>query len=224
MPHVDFFAIKYFPGLLIALMVVFYAREYVTFTGRLSLKYIFTPMVTALIAGFVMLSIIEDGVSPYRMLILAALIASLVADTMLMVVEVDLMKQGIVFFMLAHVVYIAAFSLTYEYRPWNMAVVGVLCIMLAIFYRGIWRVAGRMRIPIMVYAAVLCTMLFFALSSMNMEVTRRETLIVAGAILFVMSDFLLAYLSFIRPHRYESVIVWAVYAPGQFLIALSCFS
>jgi len=221
---VDLFSVRHFPELLMALIAVFFTREYVTFTNRLSLKYIFTPMVTALIAGFVMLCIIEDGSSSYSMLILTALISSLIADTMLMVVEVDLMKQGIVFFMLAHVLYIAAFSLTYEYRPWNMAVAGILCVMLVIFYRGIWRTAGKMRIPIMVYAAVLCTMLFFALSSLNMEITRRESLIVAGAILFVMSDFLLAYLSFIRPHRYESVIVWAVYAPGQTLIALSCFS
>lgn len=220
----DLFSVRHFPELLIALIAVFLIREYVTFRNRLSLKYIFTPMVTALIAGFVMLCIIEDGSSSYSMLILTALISSLIADTMLMVVEVDLMKQGIVFFMLAHVLYIAAFSLTYEYRPWNMAVAGILSVMLAIFYRGIWRTAGKMRVPIMVYAAVLCTMLFFALSSLNMEITRRESLIVAGAILFVMSDFLLAYLSFIRPHRYESVIVWAVYAPGQTLIALSCFS
>lgn len=220
----DLLAIRYFPGLLIALIAVFTAREYVTVKERFPLKYIFTPMVTAIIAGFVMLCIAEDGVSPYRMLVLTALISSLVADTMLMVVEVDLMKQGILFFLLAHVLYIAAFSLTYEYRTWNIAVAVVLCLLLAIFYRGIWGVAGTMRVPIMIYAAVLCTMLFFALSCLNMEVTRREALIVAGAVLFVMSDFLLAYLSFIRPHRYESVIVWAVYAPGQFLIALSCFS
>lgn len=220
----DLFTIRYFPELLIALVTVFFTREYVTFTGRLQLKYVFTPLVTALIAGFVMLCVIEEGASTYSMLILTALMSSLVADTMLMVVEVDLMKQGIVFFMLSHVLYIAAFSLTYEYRPWNMAVAVVLCILLAIFYRGIWRVAGTMRIPIMVYAAVLCTMLFFALSSLNLDVSRRGTLIVIGATLFVISDFLLAYLSFIRPHRYESVIVWAVYAPGQFLIALSCFS
>ena len=220
----DLLAIRYFPGLLIALIAVFTAREYVTVKERFPLKYIFTPMVTAIIAGFVMLCIAEDGVSPYRMLVLTALISSLVADTMLMVVEVDLMKQGILFFLLAHVLYIAAFSLTYEYRTWNMAVAAVLCLLLAIFYRGIWGVAGTMRVPIMIYAAVLCTMLFFALSCLNLEVTRKEALIVAGAVLFVMSDFLLAYLSFIRPHRYESVIVWAVYAPGQFLIALSCFS
>jgi uncharacterized membrane protein YhhN len=221
---VDLFTISYFPELLIALIAVFFAREYVTFRERIPLKYIFTPLITALITGFIMLSIVDDGASPYRILILTALISSLVADTMLMVVEVDLMKQGIIFFMFAHVLYIAAFSLTYEYRPWNLAIAGVLCILLAIFYRGIWRVAGTMRIPIMIYAAVLCTMLFFALASLNLEITRREMLVVTGAILFVISDFLLAYLSFIRPHRYESVIVWAVYAPGQLLLAISCFS
>jgi uncharacterized membrane protein YhhN len=221
---VELFTIHYFPALVIALVAVFAIREYVTFKELLPLKYIFTPLVTALITGFVMLSIRDDAATTYRILILSALICSLIADTMLMVVEVDLMKQGILFFMLAHVLYITAFSLTYVYRPWNAVVAGILLILLAVFYRGIRGSAGKMRIPIMVYAAVLCTMLFFALSCFNLEVTRREGLIVTGALLFVVSDFLLAYLTFIHPHRFESVIVWAVYAPGQLLIALSCFN
>jgi uncharacterized membrane protein YhhN len=221
---VDLFTVRYFPALLAALVAVFAVREYVTFREILHLKYVFTPMVTALLAGFVILSIMDGGGSAYRVLVLSALICSIIADTMLMVVEVDLMKQGIIFFMLAHVLYIAAFSLAYDYRPWNLAVAGILLMLLAVFYRGIRGSAGRMRIPIMVYAVVLCAMLFFALSCFNLEFTRREGLVVSGALLFVVSDFLLAYLTFIRPHRYESVIVWAVYAPGQFLIALSCFS
>jgi uncharacterized membrane protein YhhN len=221
---VELFTIHYFPVLVVALAAVFSIREYVTFKELLPLKYIFTPSVTALITGFVMLSILDAGANAYRILILSALICSLIADTMLMIVEVDLMRQGILFFMVAHVLYITAFSLTYVYRPWNAVVAGVLFILLAIFYRGIRGSAGKMRIPIMVYAAVLCTMLFFALSCFNLVFTCREGLIVTGAFLFVVSDFLLAYLTFIHPHRFESVIVWAVYAPAQLLIALSCFS
>ncbi|MBP7736687.1 MAG: lysoplasmalogenase [Spirochaetes bacterium] len=220
----DLFAIPYFPYLIIALAAVFTAREYVTYHEIIKLKYVFTPLVTAIIAGLVILSMHDGGITTYRVLVLSALICSIVADTMLMVVEVSLMEQGIVYFMMGHVMYIAAFSLDYDFSGWNVAVASVLLVILAMFYRGIRGAVGKLRIPILVYAVVLCTMLFFALSQFNKDFSRKEVLLIVGALLFVMSDFLLAYLSFIKPHRRESVIVWAVYAPGQFLIALSCFS
>lgn len=219
----ELFGIPWFPCLAASLAAVFAAREYVTYREKLPLKYLCTPMVTVIIAGFAVLSIIDDGVSAYRVLVLSALVFSLIADTMLMVVEVNLMEQGIVYFMLGHVMYIAAFSLDYRFHGWNAAVAAVLLVLLLMFYRGIRGSAGRLRIPILVYAVVLCTMLFFALSQLNNEISRQSLFIMAGALLFVISDFLLAYLSFIRPHRQESVIVWAVYAPAQLLLALSCF-
>jgi len=220
----ELFTIQYFPALMLSLSAVFAAREVLAYRKINSLKYIFTPLVTALIAGLAILSIVDEGVTAYRVLILTALLFSLIADTMLMVVEVDLMGQGIVYFMLAHVVYGIAFSLSYAFKGWSMIIASVLIIVLIVFYRGIRNTVGRLKIPILIYAIVLCTMLFFALSCLNREVTRRELFIASGAILFTISDFLIVYLSFIRPHRQESVIVWAVYAPAQLLIALSCFS
>ncbi len=219
----ELFALPYFPGLMLALVAVFTAREIVTYNEKIHLKYICTPMITAIISGFVVLSMYEGGITSYQVLVLSALIFSIVADTMLMVVEVSLMEQGIVYFMLGHVMYIAAFSLDYEFRGWNMAVAVILLILLAMFYRGIRGTVGKLRIPILIYAVVLCTMLFFALSYFNHEVSRKSIFIIVGALLFVISDFLLAYLTFIRPHKQESVIVWAVYAPAQLLLALSCF-
>lgn len=219
----ELFKISYFPCLMGALVAVFAAREYVTGKEKIPLKYLCTPMVTALIAGFVILSIHDDGVTTYRVLILSALVCSLVADTMLMVVEVNLMEQGIVYFMVGHIMYIAAFSLDYGFHGWNAAVASVLLVLLLMFYRGIKGTVGKFRVPILVYALVLCTMLFFALSQFNNEITRKGLLVIVGAILFVISDLLLVYLTFVRPHRQESVIVWAVYAPAQLLLALSCF-
>lgn len=215
--------IEYFVTLCAALAAAFTAREFATFKERITLKYVFTPMVTALIAGFVVLSISEEGASSYRALVFMGILCSLVADTLLMIVEVNLMKNGIIYFMLTHVMYIAAFSLSYEFRPWNLAVAIVLLFLLFLFFRGIKGSAGKMKTPILVYAAVLCAMLFFAIAQFNGALTGRELFIITGAVLFVVSDFLLAYLTFIKPHRQESVIVWAVYAPAQLLIALSCF-
>lgn len=220
----ELLGIPYFSVLMTVLIAVFAAREAATYKEKINLKYVFTPMVTAIIAGFVVLSMIDEGITTYRVLVLWALIFSIVADTMLMVVEVSLIQHGIVYFMLAHVMYIAAFSLNYEFRGWNMVIASILLILLAMFYRGIRSTVGRLKIPIVIYAMVLCVMVFFALSYFNNEIFRKELFIIVGAVLFVISDFLLAYLSFIKPHKQESVIVWAIYAPAQLLLALSCFS
>jgi uncharacterized membrane protein YhhN len=220
----ELLTIQYFPALAVSLVVVFAAREIVTYKEKNNLKYIFTPMVTAIIAGLVIMSIHDDGASSYRVLILAALMLSLVADTMLMVVEVDLMKQGILYFLLAHVFYSIAFSLSYAFKGWNLAVAAALLICLIVCYRGIRGTVGKLRIPILIYTIVLSAMLFFAITSLNREVTRRGLFIITGALLFAISDFLIVYLTFIKPHKRESVIVWAVYTPAQTLLALSCFN
>ena len=219
----ELLTIQYFPALAVSLAAVFTAREVVTFQEKYKLKYIFTPMVTAFVAGVVILSIADDGVTPYRIMILIALMLSLIADTMLMVVEVDLMEQGIAYFLLAHVFYSIAFSLSYEFKGWNLIIAAVLLICLIVFYLGIRSTVGRLQIPILIYTIALSAMLFFAVASLNHDVTRRGLCIIAGAILFAISDFLIVYLTFIKPHKKESVIVWAVYAPAQTLLALSCF-
>jgi uncharacterized membrane protein YhhN len=219
---VEFFTAPYAAPMLFALTVVFAVREIATFRGQLKLKYLFTPMVTALIAGFVILSINEGGTTPYRLLILAALILSLIADTMLMVVEVNLIRHGIIYFMLAHVMYSIAFSLAYTYRCWNLIAAAVLLLIFAVFYRRIRGSVGDLRIPLLAYAALLGTMLFFALTSVSRMASGRAALIITGAVMFVISDFLLAYLSFVKQHKQQSVIVWAFYAPAQLMLALSC--
>ncbi|OHD63666.1 MAG: hypothetical protein A2176_05915 [Spirochaetes bacterium RBG_13_51_14] len=219
----EFLTAPYTAPLLIALTLVFAVREIATYRGQLRLKYLFTPMVTALIAGFAILSIIESGPTPYRVLILAALILSLIADTMLMVVEVNLMQHGIIYFMLAHVMYSIAFSLGYSYRSWNLIAAGVLLLIFALFYRRIRGSVGDFRIPLLVYAVLLGAMLFFSLSSLNRMASCTAALIITGGVMFVISDFLLAYLTFVKQHKRQSVIVWAFYAPAQLMLALSCF-
>jgi uncharacterized membrane protein YhhN len=220
----DLVRIHYFVPLLAVLLAVFCVREAVTYHGKIGLKYIFTPLVTMLTAGFVVLSIYEHDVTAYRTLILSALAFSLIADTMLMIVEVDLLKNGILFFMLAHLMYIIAFSLEYESRGWHLAIVAVMLVVIWQFFRGIRGHVGAFEIPILLYAIVLSTMLFFAITSLSQDISRKTVLLFIGAVMFAISDFLLAFLSFIRPHKQESVIVWAIYAPAQLLIALSCFS
>jgi uncharacterized membrane protein YhhN len=217
-------AINYFSVLLVSLVLVFIIREIGTFKGYIRIKYACTPLITALVIGFVVLSMSVSGTGRYRILVMAALVLSLVADTLLMIIEVKLFLYGIFYFLAAHIAYIIAFSTDYTFKPWNLALAVLLALFIIVFYFKIKGKTGGLDIPILVYSHVIMAMLFFAITSVNRGFHGKSAFIFSGAILFFLSDLALAYFKFIKPHKNESVISWALYCPAQFLIALSCFA
>ena len=88
-----------FIDLLSVLIVVFIFREIMTYKDFRPLRYLLTPLVTLLIAGFVLLAIAENGFSQYRLLVLLGLIVSAVADSILMIKEVDLNSSNVIQFL-----------------------------------------------------------------------------------------------------------------------------
>ena len=219
----DFLSSQPVPILLAALTAVFIARQIGTWKSIIPLKYAFTPLITALIAGIALCSICNSGASAYRALILSALVMSLVADTLLMIVEVNLMRYGILYFMLAHVLYILAFSIEYDFKSWNVILGASMLLLLLLFYTRIRGKTSGLDAAVMVYTAVICLMIFFAAARLGHEVNRSTVLSFAGAMVFLVSDFAIALFTFIKPLKQESVIVWSLYAPAQLLLALSCF-
>jgi uncharacterized membrane protein YhhN len=217
------FSTTCFFALLAALAFVFIAREAATYKGIIRVKYIATPLVTALVAGIAVLSIADHGYSGYRALVLSALVLSLVGDTMLMIVEVNLLPQGIVYFLSAHVLYIIAFSMDYSFKSWNIIPAVILAAVLVFFYKNIRGRTSGLDVPILIYATVVLIMLYFAVSSVDPWFGMKSLCIVSGAMLFVISDFVLAYFAFIRPYQHASVITWSLYFPAQLLLSLSCF-
>ena len=220
----ELFSITWFPPLFAALVLIFAIREVFVYKGIVRIKYIATPLVTALIIGFAILSISVYGINQYRILILTALILSLVADTMLMINEVNLLEYGILYFLSAHILYIIAFMADYSFRAWNILVAVLLAVFIVVFFMKLRGKTPGLDIPVLIYSVIVSTMLFFAASTLGPELGIKSVFICLGATFFVISDFLVAYFSFIKPNKHESVISWALYSPGQLLIALSCFS
>ncbi len=214
----DYFALIFF-----TFIMLFVLRQYFTFRKVKPLKYVLTPLVTASIMGFVILSIGQDGPSSYSLLIFAALTFSLIADVILMIEEVDLMKYGIVFFLMAHIAYTAAFAEGYLFRVWNLSLPLMFIFMIVKLDALFKEKAGNLRVPILVYMTVILTMAFFAITGLNRGVNLGNLTVTAGAALFLISDLTLAYNAFAAEIKHSSVFTWASYGPAQFLIAVSCF-
>lgn len=125
-------------------------------------------------------------------------------------------------FALAHVSYAIFFIRSYIRGKYKLtARMKVYLLMLAIcagmllvsvFVRIVPAVpAGTHRIGVCIYALLICTMLYTALM-------QRSSLYALGAVLFVISDFILAWNRFIEPVPHRNLLVLATYFAAQWLL------
>lgn len=70
---------------------------------------------------------------------------------------------------------------------------------------------GVIRTGVCIYAILISTMLYFALM-------QRSSLYAIGAVLFVFSDFILAWNKFVEPIEYSRYLIMIPYYLGQFLL------
>jgi alkenylglycerophosphocholine hydrolase len=145
-------------------------------------------------------------------LVVAGLVMSLVADV---VIESSFLA-GLAIFLLAHVAYVAAFvARTSEPR---LALALPFVLWGVIVLARLWPGLGPMRGPVIVYAALICAMMWRAAATVGLP---GGWTALAGALLFAASDTLLALDRFHRPLPHARVWVMGLYWSGQFLIALS---
>lgn len=71
--------------------------------------------------------------------------------------------------------------------------------------------AGVLRTGVSIYALIICTMLVTAL-------IQRSSLYALGALLFVISDFILAWNRFVEPVPYRDILVLGTYFLAQWLL------
>jgi alkenylglycerophosphocholine hydrolase len=150
--------------------------------------------------------------TPAAWLVVAGLVVSAAADVL---IEHSFLA-GLATFLVAHVAYIAAFvARSSEPRPllllpflaWGVVVVARL-----------WPGLGPMRVAVILYAAVICTMMWRAAATAG---TPGGAIALAGAVLFAASDTLIALDRFHRPIAGVRVPIMALYWAGQLLIAVS---
>jgi len=215
--------VQYFTVVFVAFIIILLIREFVAYKKQLVLKYITTPLVTFTIILMCLLAIKLHGFYFYSFMIMLGLLCSLIADTLLMIEEVSLFLQGLIYFLIAHVLYVTAFSTGYDFALWNVILAPALLAGALLYYRAIWKARGRHYTPALVYIIILASMLYFAVTSLNCGIHPRGILLATGAMLFVLSDMLLGYNTFIKTIPHSTVFTWSLYAPAQMFIAISCF-
>lgn len=187
------------------------------FAGARRQVYLLKPLTTALILAAALALPAADGV--YRALVAAGLIFSLAGDIFLMLPR-DAFLPGMVSFLVAHLLYIAAFT-----RPNGWALAPLALALLALFGIGysalLWPKLGALRWPVLAYIATILVMAWQAIGLWQTAETTAAGRATLGALSFVASDASLAWDRFRRPLRLAPLMVLGTYYLAQALIAWS---
>lgn len=180
--------------------------------------YVFKPLTML----FVLAVAVSSG-NPddrfYHYALLAGLTFSLAGDVLLMLPS-DRFVEGLVSFLIAHVCYIAGLSAGIGVGG-PLAALGPFLVVAGLALYLILPGAGSLRIPVIGYVTVIAMMGWQALSRFWALNDAASTLALAGATLFLFSDFMLAINRFRKPLVASPVFVLGSYFPAQLLIALS---
>ena len=182
------------------------------------LHWIAKPLATALV--FALAWRARPAVSArYRHFVLAGIACSLAGDVLLMLPG-DLFVPGLVAFLLGHACFIAALlgDSRFAVPVWPL----LACLAYGIANLvALWgAIAAPLRVPVVVYVAVLCSMAGQALArALRGEAPAR--LAARGALLFMLSDSVLAWDRFRGPLPLASLWVLATYYLALWWIARS---
>lgn len=162
--------------------------------------------------------------SAFRELIAAALIFSWIGDVLLMFVykSSTYFLLGLSAFLIAHVFYILFYHKVrlkenIQSRWWLVPVVAVYYAVLISF---LFPRLGTMRVPVPVYGIVITFMLLLALHMLFLRAKAAGTQMAFGAILFIISDSILAFNKFYQPFEQSGWMIMLTYCVAQLLIVM----
>ena len=152
----------------------------------------------------------------YQFLILLGLVTSLAGDIFLMFPE-KYFEHGLFSFLLTHVLYTSAFVSSAEEISFLVAPIFPAY---AIFiYTRLNLHDSRFKLPVLLYIIVICLMGYSAANLYIYSSVVNSEVLLGGAILFIISDSILAYNKFSGKFRYAEALILSTYFTGQLLIA-----
>ena len=186
--------------------------------------YVLKPAATLLVIAVALLSLADPAHNPtYTVGVLVGLVFSLGGDVALMFDEQPrAFAIGLGLFLLAHIAYTVVFTLLGRFSIWDVVSIPVLLACGVAFYALIRQNLGKLRLPVIAYMLVISIMVSRAVSTVPSPVFGREQalMVVSGAVLFYLSDVILAANRFWRTWRYNRISL-AFYYGGQLLLALA---
>ncbi len=170
----------------------------------------------------------------FHRLIMVGLFFSWLGDIILQLADTDfairnsidyLFIGGLASFLITQLIYMIAFSLpkgkniVFTTRAYQVILVVLYGAMMLYF---LYRSLGDMRVPVIAYTVIILLMLLAALNRYGKVNGLSYILVVIGAMLFVISDSLIAVNKFHMKINFAGVMIMITYVTAQYLIVLGC--
>ena len=185
------------------------------------IHYIFKPSILLMLIGFYL-----STANPRNSTLLKALLFCWVGDFMIMFASRDEIYfiLGLIAFLIGHLFYIFTFKQLVWQQPSTLLptqrarylfpIVLTGTGLITILYPGL----GSLRIPVIIYAVVLMIMVSFALLRMSRTTSASFLWAFIGAVLFMVSDSLLAINKFYTSFEMAHLYIMITYIAAQLLI------
>lgn len=164
---------------------------------------------------------------PSKKILLGALLFSWIGDVILLFADKAEIYfiLGLVAFLISHVIYIILFNKQNKPDvPKNKGLffigLGFILVYLATMLIVLLPKLGDLQLPVIVYALTISTMLLYAFSGYLIWKKPANTYILVGAIIFVLSDSILAMDKFYEPIYKNSFFIMLTYLMAQYLIVI----
>jgi uncharacterized membrane protein YhhN len=217
--------------LLILFVTDFIIDSLLANNGNESWRYISKGLITLLLLAFFIIEVgtyTTKAVSKYITPACCALVFSFLGDIFLVKNSSLSFMLGLASFLIAHIFYILLFYRINSFKNKNNALfwisgVIIFCYVIMLNYLFRSNVAEQgLTVPVLLYSLILGLMVFAAI---NINNTAKYAgpfvfLIIAGAIIFVSSDSMLAFNKFYLTTPLPGFYIMLTYCLAQFLIVL----
>jgi uncharacterized membrane protein YhhN len=187
-------------------------------TGRWMLHYVLKP---GTMAAVILIAVLRTPAFPprYRLFIIAGLVASVGGDVFMMLREKKF-TEGLTCFLVAHGLYIAAFLSTMRPRidPWTILPLFIYAI---IMMQVLFPHLGKLKAPVGLYIIIITTMAGLGLDRFIIMGGTPSLYAGLAAVLFVVSDSVLAVDLFVRKIKGAQWVILTTYFAAQWLFAMS---
>jgi uncharacterized membrane protein YhhN len=186
-------------------------------------EYVLKPLSSALFVLVALLSLLTPSARPwYTWSITVGLLFGLGGDVALMFRRDRPFLIGLVLFLLGHLVYTVVWTVANGFHPQDIVSAAVLLVLSVVVYVYLRPGLGSMQVPVILYILIISLMVNRSISTFYGDTftLTQAWLVSMGAVLFWLSDLLLAINRFRRPLKWEPLGLFLYYG-GQLLIALS---
>lgn len=186
--------------------------------GNFAYFQVLKPLTTILIISMALMSANQEN-KIYNKYLLIALCFCLAGDILLL--KEQYFVFGLAAFLIAHIVFIYAFSTVYgfsrNYKP--LIVLMAVCVPYFFYLKtGL----GALLVPVAVYLAAIMTMGWQAIALYLKDRQTAFLFIAIAAILFMLSDSLLAFDKFVKPFPWAGILILFTYWLAIFTLAFTC--